>query len=155
MKDLDKIDIHILDVLQQDGKTTIKDLATELSMSNTPVFERVKKLERSGVIDHYAAVLNPEKLGLKLNAFAHISLKDHGKKIVESFVQDIVALDEVMECHYSAGGADFIIKILVEDMEAYNLFVTEKLLDIPNIGKLESYFSLSVKKQRGRIRPLS
>lgn len=151
MKALDQIDKQILELLQQDGRMTVKELSDRLGLSSTPIFERIKKLEKSGIIDHYTAVLNTEKLGKKLNAFAHISLKDHSKKLVQAFVENIETIPEIMECHYVAGGSDFIIKILVNDMEEYNEFVMEKLLDIPNIGKLESFLSLTVSKKTSAI----
>ena len=151
MKPLDEIDKKILMLLQKNSRVTVKEISRQLNLSTTPIFERIKKLERSGVIDHYTAVLNPEKLGKKLNAFAHISLKDHSKELVNQFVERILKIPEVMECHYTAGNADFIIKILVEDMNKYNEFVIEKLLEIPNIGKLESYLSLNVPKKSSVI----
>ena len=97
------------------------------------------------------AVLNPEKLGKKLTAFAHISIKDHSKELVESFVDQVVGFPEVLECHYVTGAADFLIKVLVEDIEKYNYFVLEKLSAVPNIGKVESLFSLSVRKKTTEI----
>jgi len=151
MKQLDKTDQRILELLQQDGRMTVRELSDQLSLSSTPVFERVKKLERAGIIDHYAAILNTDMLGIKLKAFAHISLKDHSKELVEAFVSQITAFPEVLECHYVTGDSDFIIVILVEDMETYKEFVLEKLFDVPNIGKLESYFSLSVRKKTHQI----
>lgn len=148
---LDDIDKKILMLLQENGKITVKEISTRLNLSTTPIFERIKKLERNEVIHHYTAILNPEKLGKKLNAFAHISLKDHSKQLIAAFVQRIDELPEVMECHYTAGGADFILKILVEDMNQYNEFVVEKLLEIPNIGKMESFLSLNVQKSTNTI----
>lgn len=127
---------------------TVKEMSGRLNLSTTPIFERIKKLEKRGIIDHYSVVINTEKLGKKLEAFAHISLKDHSKQRVREFEERILMIPEVVECHYVTGGADFIIKILVEDMERYKEFVIEKLLEIPNIGKLESYLSLAVKKKK-------
>ena len=147
MSKLDSTDLQLLHLLQQDGRMTIKELSNRLNLSTTPVFERIKKLEKSGVIDRYMAVLNPEKLGKKLTAFAHISIKDHGKEEVESFVARVIGFPEVLECHYVTGAADFLIKVLVEDVEKYNYFVLEKLSAVPNIGKVESLFSLSVRKK--------
>ncbi|MEO1263707.1 MAG: Lrp/AsnC family transcriptional regulator [Bacteroidota bacterium] len=148
---LDHTDLQILDLLQQDGRMTIKELSNRLNLSTTPIFERIKKLEKSGVIDRYMAVLNPEKLGKKLTAFAHISIKDHSKALVESFVDQVVGFPEVLECHYVTGAADFLIKVLVEDIEKYNHFVLEKLSAVPNIGKVESLFSLSVRKKTTEV----
>ena len=144
---LDEIDYKILNLLQTNARVTIKELSSQLNLSTTPVFARIKKMEKEGIIDKYIAVLNPEKLGKKLNAFANISIKDHSKKAVEAFVETIVDFPEVMECHYVTGSADFIVKVLVEDIEKYNLFILEKLSAVPNIGKVESLFSMSVGKK--------
>ena len=148
---LDAIDLKILDLLQENARITIKEISKQLNLSTTPIFERIKKLEKQGIIDRYIAILNPEKLGKKLNAFANISVKDHSKDAVETFVERIIKFPEVMECHYVTGTSDFLIKVLVEDIEKYNLFVLEKLSAVPNIGKVESLFSLSVRKKTNRI----
>ena len=152
IKQLDKTDQKILELLQTDGRMTVKEISNRLNLSTTPIFERIKKLERSGIIDHYSAILNTEKLGKKLTAFAHISLKEHTKELVREFEEKILTISEVMECHYVTGGADFIIKILVEDMDAYKEFVMDKLFEVPNIGNIESYLSLVEKKKTTVIR---
>lgn len=146
MKPLDSIDEQILRLLQRDGRMTVKEMSTHLNLSTTPIFERIKKLERSGVIDHYTVKLNQEKLGKKLVAFAHISLKDHTKAMVKEFEKKILQLPEVTECHYVTGNTDFIVKVRVADMEQYKEFVMDKLFDVPNIGNIETYLSLEVKK---------
>ena len=151
MKPLDQTDQRILDLLQRDGRMTVKEMSSRLNLSTTPIFERIKKLERSGIIDHYSAILNAEKLGMKLNAFLHISVKDHTKELVEEFVENIIALPEVMECHYVTGASDFILKVLVEDMEQYKAFVMDKLFAISNIDNVESYLSLAMRKKTSLI----
>lgn len=151
MSKLDAIDYQILSMLQQDCRMTIKELSARLSLTTTPVFERIKKMEKLGIIDRYIAVINPEKLGKKLNAFAQISLKEHSKAAVKAFVEHIISFPEVMECHYVTGAADFILKVLVADIEEYNQFVLNKLADVPNIGKVESALSLSVEKKSSVI----
>ncbi len=144
---LDNIDLGILDLLQKDSRTTIKEIASRLNLSSTPVFERIKRLEKQGVIDRYVAILNPTLLGKKLTAFIHISIKDHTKVAVEAFVNRVVSFEEVIECHHVSGDADFLLQVLLEDIEKYNQFVLEKLSIVPNIGKLESRFSLSERKK--------
>ena len=144
---LDTYDLKILDLLQRDARSTIKRIARELSLSTTPVFERIKRLEKLKVIDRYAAILNPALLGKKLTAFIHISIKDHTRESVEAFVERVVSFEEVIECHHVSGDSDFLIQVLLEDIEKYNQFVLEKLSVVPNIGKLESRFSLSVRKK--------
>ncbi len=151
MKKIDETDRRILQLLQENGKKTIKDLALELNLSTTPTFERVKKLEKAGIIDHYSAVLNADKLGKTLYAFAHISLKDHSKKLVTAFTEQITTIDQVQECHYVTGDSDFILKILLNDMEAYRDFMMNQLFDMSNIAKIESFLSLSVLKKINEI----
>lgn len=146
MKPLDRTDYDILDLLKKDGRITIKELSQRLNLTTTPIFERIKKMERSGIIDHYTVILNQEKLGKNFHAFAHISLKDHTKDKVKKLEESLLAIPEIVECHYVTGNTDFIIKILVRDMETYKDFVMDKLLEVKNIGKVESYLSLEVKK---------
>lgn len=143
---LDATDYKLLNLLQHDCRMKIKELAAALNLTTTPVFERIKKLERAGVINKYIAILVPEKVGKKLNAFVNVYLKEHSKEIVDLFVEMVTVFPEVMECHYVTGGADFILKVLVNDMEAYNHFLSEKLVTIPNISRTESFLSLSVEK---------
>ncbi len=150
---LDATDYKILNLLQDNSRLKIKELSAKLNLSTTPIFERIKKMERHGIIDRYIAVVNPEKLGIKLNAFAQISLKSHSKKEIKEFVQHIVKFSEVMECHYVTGGYDFMLKVLVADIKEYNEFILDKLADVPNIGKVESALSLAVEKH-SRVIPL-
>jgi DNA-binding Lrp family transcriptional regulator len=151
MKKLDQTDCDLLELLQKNGRSTVKELAEHLGLSSTPVFERIKKLEKSGVIDHYAAVLNSDKIGKKLYAFAHISLKDHSKELVEEFTNQITKIPQVQECHYVTGDSDFILKILLNDMEKYREFMMDQLFDMTNIAKVESFLSLSVLKKNNFI----
>lgn len=145
---LDKIDLQILELLQVNSRMTVKEMSGKLNLSPTPIFERIKKLERNGIIDHYTVVINHEKMGKKLYAFAHISLKDHSKKSVKEFEEKITAIPEVIESHYVTGRSDFIIKILLDDTEKYKEFVMDKLFEVPNIGRIETYFSLEMKQKK-------
>lgn len=148
---LDQIDYKIIDMLQQDGRMTIRDMAQQLSLSTTPIFNRIKKLELEGVIEKYVAQINPKKVDKALYAFVHISIKEHSKEAVDNIVAQVVSFQEVLECHYVTGGADFVLKVLVKNMEAYNKFVTEKLFTVANIGKIDSLLSLSMPKHTSRI----
>lgn len=148
---LDTVDLKILDLLQKDARSTIKEIAGKLNLSTTPVFERIKRLEKVRVIDRYVAILNPTLLGKKLTAFIHISIKDHTKESVEAFVERVVSFEEVIECHHVSGDSDFLIQVLLEDIEKYNQFVLEKLSVVPNISNLESRFSLSVRKKSNLV----
>lgn len=148
---LDETDLKILKELQKNGRITTKELSSHLKLSPTPTFERVKKLERSGIIDHYSAILDAGKLGKNLYAFAHISLKDHTKDKVQEFSTDVSQMEEVQECHYVTGDSDFILKILLSSMEDYREFMMERIFGLKNIAKVESFLSLSVLKNNNFI----
>jgi len=143
---LDSIDLKILKLLQQNAKYTIKEIAVQLNLSTTPIFDRMKRLEKEGVINRYVALVNPAKVGKNLFAFVHISLKEHARSEVEKFVEQVIKFKEVLECYHVAGDADFLLKVALANIEAYNEFVLDKLSVVNNIGKVESRFCLSVRK---------
>jgi DNA-binding Lrp family transcriptional regulator len=152
MSSLDKTDIRILDILQKDSKTTIKEIAHRLNLSTTPIFERIKRMETQGIISQYVAIVDPKKLGIKLTAFIEISIIDHSMQAIDAFVEAIQIYPEVIECHHVTGDSDFLITILTEDIESYNNFITKKLSKAPNVGKVRSSFSLSTKKKTTAIK---
>lgn len=143
---LDQIDLTIIKLLQQNARYTIKEIAERLHLSTTPVFERIKRLEKHQIIDRYVAIVNAEKIGRRMIAYVSISLKEHRKENVEAFIEQVVQFEEVLECHHITGHADFLLKVFVADIDAYNTFVLEKLSLIPHVGKVESSFALSVNK---------
>ncbi|MEM9848914.1 MAG: Lrp/AsnC family transcriptional regulator [Bacteroidota bacterium] len=146
MNTLDTTDWNILKLLQQNARMTIKEIAAQLNLSTTPIFDRMKRLEREKVIDRYVAIVDPKKIGKTLFVFAHISLKEHGTAEVEAFVDQVTPFAEVLECYHIAGDADFVLKVVVDDVEAYNQFVLKKLSLVKNVGKVTSRFCLSVRK---------
>jgi len=146
MAKYDQTDLEILDLLQEDGRVTIKEVAAQLGLSSTPTFERIKRLERNGLIRKYVALLNPELLNRALNAFVHISIIDHSRKGLQTFIKQITAHKEVMECHHVSGDSDFLLKVVVRDMEQYHQYVTTRLATVSNIGNVRSTFSLAVNK---------
>lgn len=143
---LDEVDVKILEVLQQDGRITIKALSEQLNLTTTPVFERVKRLEREGVIDKYVALVNQKKVDKKLIVFVSISLKNHTRSYLDKFVKEITSHDEVPECYHIAGNFDFMLKVVIKDMEAYEQFIYTKLSINANIGHVQSSFVLSKNK---------
>ena len=147
MPKLDTTDLAILKMLQTDARLTIKEMAAALHLSTTPIFERIKRMDRQGVIERYVAILNQRLLGKKLTAFIDISMKEHSKDAIEGFVNEVTNYPEVMECHHVTGESDFHLKVVMEDVEAYNQFVLDKLSTVPNIGKVETRFSLSERKR--------
>ncbi|GBF19096.1 leucine-responsive regulatory protein [Arenibacter sp. NBRC 103722] len=140
MGDLDKIDLQILKLLQNNSNLTTKDLANKVNLSTTPVFERVKRLEKNGYIKKYVAVLDAEKLDKGLTVFCNITLKQHTREIGNKFVKDIVAIKEVTECYNVSGDYDFLLKVMVKDMKHYQDFVLNHLGSIKNIGSAHSTF---------------
>lgn len=143
MQKLDAVDIKILEVLQGDARITTKALADQLNLSTTPVFERVKRLEREGLIKKYVALVDNKKLGLRLIAFISISLTKHSRSYLEKFVKEVEQYPEVMECYHIAGNYDFLLKVVVRSMEVYETFVLTKLSTIANLGQVQSSFVLS------------
>lgn len=140
MENLDNTDLQILKQLQANSTISIKDLAAKLFLTTTPVYERIKRLEREGYITKYVALLNKEKLNRSMIVFCNVRLKEHAKNVGTNFVKDIVALPEIIECYNIAGDYDFMLKILVADMASYQDFVMNKLSTIENIGNTQSVF---------------
>jgi len=143
---LDSTDKAILKLIQENSRLTIKEIAKRLHLSTTPIFDRMKKMEKHEVIEKYVALVNPKKVGKQLIVFVNISISKHGKDALNAFVKAITKFPEVVECHHISGDADFLLKLMLKDIEAYNTFIMDKLSVIPNIGKVESRFSLSVRK---------
>ena len=140
MSDLDNIDIQILKLLQNNSNLTTKDLANKVNLSTTPVFERIKRLEKNGYIKKYVAVLDAEKLDKGLTVFCNITLKQHTREIGNKFVKDILEIKEVTECYNVSGDYDFLLKVMVKDMKHYQDFVLNHLGSIKNIGSAHSTF---------------
>lgn len=137
---LDSIDIQILKLLQNDAKRTVKEISSVLGLTSTPIYERVKRLEKLGFITGYHARLNKAKLGFDLVAFCMVSLEAHHADMITQFQRDIQKLPEVFECYHMAGNVDYLLKIVVEDMAHYQKFVAEKLAKLNNIGRVQSSF---------------
>ena len=152
-KTIDATDRRIIHQLQQNGKETIKEIADSLGMSTTPVFERIKKLERDGFIEGYTAIVNKEKMGFQLVAFCTVSLESHHTEFIEQFETDVKSLPEVMECYHIAGMFDYLLKIYSTDMVDYQNFITHKLAAISNIGRVQSSFIMTEVKNE-KVMPL-
>lgn len=144
---VDAIDRKIIKLLQQDGKMRIKEIAAQLGLTNTPVFDRIKRLEADGVITGYTAKVDRSKLGFQLIAFCSVSFDQHQRELIRNFEEDIAKLDEVLECYHIAGMFDYLLKVLVVDMDQYQQFITEKLASIQYIGKVQSSFVMTEVKQ--------
>ncbi len=140
---MDKIDRSIVLLLQKDGKITIKEIAERLHLTTTPIFERVKKLEREGYIKSYKAILDRKKIGLQLMVFCNVTLNLHQTDYLKKFEKDIQQFPEVVACYHVAGMFDYLIKIYAEDMERYQDFLSNKLASLENISKVQSSFVMT------------
>jgi Lrp/AsnC family leucine-responsive transcriptional regulator len=139
---LDPIDIRILNELQNDSSLSNVDLAKRVHLSPSPCLMRVKALKDKGVIRNYVALADPKILGLGLNVFISISLKEQSKEALAQFEQRISEHDEVMECYLMTGDSDYLIRVAVADMGALEKFILEQLTPIPGIEKIRSSFAL-------------
>jgi Lrp/AsnC family transcriptional regulator, leucine-responsive regulatory protein len=148
---LDAIDKKILRHLQKDSKITNKEISNTLDLSVTAVFERIKRLERNEVISKYVAILKPEKVEKSFMVLTQIKLVQHTRKNVEKFEAEVVKLDEVLECYHVSGEYDYILKVLVKDMEAYREFMLTKLTSLEHIGSTQSTFIISSVKSTTAI----
>lgn len=140
---IDEIDLKLISLLQKDGKMKIKELANALNMTSSPIFERIKKLENDGFITGYHAEVNQRKLGFQLIAFCSVTLDNHHKPTIEMFEKDVKTLSEIMECYHIAGQFDYLLKIVVVDMESFQRFLTEKLAILENIRRVQSSFVMT------------
>jgi len=148
---LDPIDLQILRLLGEDSKITTKDLAAKVNLSPSPVFERIRRLETSGFIKKYIAIIDAEKLNYGLIIFCNIKLKQHDKSIGHEFVTDIMRLDEVVECYNISGDFDFLLKVRAKDMKHYQDFVFNKLGSVKSIGSTHSTFVMCENKNTYNI----
>ena len=137
---LDPIDKKLLFELQIDSKQSIKQLAEKVNLSVTPVHERIKKLESSGIIKNYAAVIDPKLLGKQLLVYCQVTLVNHQGKLFEEFEEYVANLEEVLEASYIAGSYDFLLKLLLDDMDAYQNFVVHKISQLEIISQIKSSF---------------
>ena len=144
---IDELDKRILKHLQNDSKKTNKEIANDLKLSVTAIYERIKKLERDGIISKYVALLNPESVGKGFMVLCQIKLIQHKKDILTKFEKDITSLPEVIECLHVSGDYDYILKVLVKDMDEYREFMVAKLTNLDHIGSTKSVFTINKVKQ--------
>ncbi|MFZ6000012.1 MAG: Lrp/AsnC family transcriptional regulator [Bacteroidota bacterium] len=150
---LDAIDRKILELLQTNSNITNAQLAQEIGLSPAPTLERVKKLETSGVIKSYHAVIDAASVGLGVSTFVMVTLKGHNKENIEKFMKAIRKIDEVVECHHVTGQADFILKVVSADIPSYQNLMLEKVTNIEVVDSLQSTVILSTFKD-SKVIPL-
>jgi Lrp/AsnC family leucine-responsive transcriptional regulator len=140
---IDAKDRELLVLLQEDSKWTTKEYANRLGLSTTAVYERIKRLEKTGVITRYVALVDKNKVNKAFMVLCHVKLIQHIKDNVLQFEREVVQLEEVSECHHISGDYDYILKVNVSDMEAYREFMVTKLTAIKNIGSTQSSFVIN------------
>ena len=143
---LDSTDRKILEILQNNSNITNAQLAKEIGLSPAPTLERVNKLETSGIIKSYHAVIDPSSVGLGVNTFVMVSLKGHNKDNIEKFIGAIKQIDEIIECHHVTGAGDFILKIVCADIAAYQQLMLERVSNIDVVDSLQTMVILSTFK---------
>ncbi|MEX0360330.1 Lrp/AsnC family transcriptional regulator [Flagellimonas sp.] len=142
MEKIDDVDLKILRILQEDSKKTTREIANSLNLTPSPVYERIRQLEKKGYIRKYVALLDKKHLGIPITAICMVSLRYHDEGFIDKFDSQIKKLKEIQECYHMAGKVDFFLKINVASLDHYHEFVRAKLSKIHNIGVLESYFVL-------------
>ena len=144
---LDKNDLAILKLLQANARITVKEIGEKIHLSTTPVHERIKRLEQSGVIKQYVTLLDYNKVDRGLMVICYVSLKEHSKSAGVKFIKNIHELDEIIECYSISGEFDFMLKVLCKDMNAYYDFHVNKLSQQENMGNVQSVFVMGVIKE--------
>jgi Lrp/AsnC family transcriptional regulator, leucine-responsive regulatory protein len=139
---LDRIDIGILNQLQQNARITNSELARSVNLSPTPCFNRVRALEKLGLFKQQVTLLNPERLGLRINVFIQVSLEKQVEDALQRFEQAIDERPEVMECYLMTGDADYLLRVVMPDMPALERFILDHLTKIPGVSNIRSSFAL-------------
>lgn len=140
---LDASDIRILQLLQENAQLTIKEISQKINLSMTPTHDRIKRLEQEGVIDKYVTILNKKMLGNPMIVYCNISLDKQQKNHFEEFEEAIKQFPEVIECSVISGSFDYLLKVIVKDMSAYNEFYQKKLSDLQSVAHISSSFVMS------------
>ena len=147
---LDSTDLKILQCLQENARQTTKELAAKVNLSTTPVFERLKRLEREGFIKGYHAILDAKKTGNGITVLCNMRLKHHSQLLMDDFMEAIQDIEEITECYNTSGEYDFTLKIQTRDMDSYQEFMRTKLGNIDSVGYFHSVFVMKeVKNTHG------
>lgn len=149
--ELDRRDTEILAALQQDGRRTVVELAEAIGLSPTPCARRLRQLEEAGVIQGYTAIVDPRALGLSVQAFVQVRLERHTDDNVEQFRRSLAPLDEVIGCFALTGAYDFMLHVVVPDLESLQTVVLRKLLKIPSVRDVQSSIVLETVKHSPRL----
>jgi Lrp/AsnC family transcriptional regulator len=150
---LDETDKRLLRALQDDSDINVKELASRLSLTKTPIYERIKRYVRDGIIKKYVAVLDLTKVGNSMVIFCSVSLESQKLEAIEAFGRAVERIPEVIECYLMGGANDFLLKIVVQDLEDYHRFSSGKLAALPNVSQIKSSFVINEVK-RSTVMPV-
>ncbi|MDH7637634.1 Lrp/AsnC family transcriptional regulator [Sphingomonas oryzagri] len=139
---MDRIDLKILDVLQRESDIPTALLAERVGLSHTPCWRRLKKLEQSGVIRERAVILDAKAMGLGVSVFAEVRLRQHDEETLEGFERTVLDRAEIVECFSMSGERDYLLRVVVRDIEQYEAFLKKVLLHLPGVGSINSSFAL-------------
>ena len=148
---LDRIDLRLLALLQKQGRTPNSEIAAQVNLSPSACLRRIQRLEAEGVIGGYAAWLRPQALGLGLQAFVRVQLEKHGQHTMEPFAQAVRGWDEVVACHALTGDMDYLLHVVVPDLDRFSAFLLDKLLNASGVADVNSSFVLRTVKQTGAM----
>lgn len=151
MQQLDQIDIELLNELQNDCKQSIKQLADKINLTITPTHERIKKLESNGIIDKYVALLSPEAINKNLTVYCQVTLIKHQENSFKRFEDYVSKIDEIIEVSYIAGSYDFLLKVVLKDMNEYQNFVLKKISQLDIISNIQSSFIIKQVKNTTKV----
>lgn len=151
--DLDRYDQAILAALSEDGRMSFTDLAKRVGLTKSPVQARVKRLEESGAIAGYRAVLSPIRLGLAHVAFVEVRLSDTREAALQAFNRAVRAVPEIEECHMIAGGFDYLLKVRTGDIAQYRRVMAERISTLPHVAATSTYVAMEAVKEAGPIAP--
>lgn len=143
---MDTKDRQIIRELQKNGRLTNLELSERVSLSPSPCLRRLRQLEKTGVITGYTALIDQKAYGVPLTVFVNISLESHSRDTVMAFEARVQKIDEIMDCFLTTGGADYILRVVVPDLEVYESFVREELHNLPGIRSIDTRFAYSVVK---------
>lgn len=139
---IDDVDKQILEILQENAMATAKEMAYNLSLTTTPIYERIKKLQKTGIIKQYVALLDADILGKSILVFMNITIKDHHSEKRNEFVQEMQKLKDVIEFYHTSGSFDFLVKVRFSDIRSFKNFLVNEVASIHNIGDIESQIVL-------------
>ncbi|MGI4022718.1 MAG: Lrp/AsnC family transcriptional regulator [Janthinobacterium lividum] len=149
--ELDKTDLQILKILQQNGRITNLQLSNEIGLSPAPTLERVRKLENSGYILSYHALVDEEKLGLGIKTFIQVSLDFHKNNTIQNFLDEIQEIKEITECHHVTGQCDFLLKVYVKDIKSYEQLIMQKISRITVVKTFQTMIIMSTNKKEPTV----